>query len=306
MTLNGPSGTFSSARTIHDSRATTMIKPSAFRDARKAWKRRRFQRSGMKPWTKGYVEYKLHEIARVLREGDFRADKLPAGYGFRIDERIVEYPWLFARLPAGPGALLDAGSILNFDFLLDHPSLQKKQIHICTLAPETDCFWQKGVSYLFDDLRRLPYRDGWFDWAVSISTLEHVGMDNTLLYTTDATKKESQARDYLLAVAELNRVLKPGGTLYASVPFGRARTHGFLQIFDQIQIEEMVSAFAPSACSMEYFLYHPDGWRRSTASEACDATFFNIHETKVYDADVAASARAVCCFELMKPANVTR
>ncbi len=283
-----------------------MKKTSVFRNARQAWKRRRFQSLGMKPWTKGYVEYKLFEIARVLRAGTSVAGKLPDGYGFRIDERIVEYPWLFGRLPVEPGVLLDAGSVLNFDFLLDHLSLRKKQIHICTLAPESDCFWQKGVSYLFDDLRRLPYRDGLFDWVVSLSTLEHVGMDNTLLYTTDPTKKESQLRDYLLAVAELNRVLKPGGTLYVSVPFGRARTHGFLQIFDQSKIEEMVCAFAPSACSMEYFLYHPDGWRRSTASEAGDATFFNFHETKVYDADFAASARAVCCLELKKPANVTR
>jgi SAM-dependent methyltransferase len=282
-----------------------MNKSSPFRNARKAWKRRRFQRSGMKPWTKGYPEYKLHEIARVLRSGDFRPDSLPPGYGFRLDERIVEYPWFFSRLPAGPGVLLDAGSILNFDFLLDHPALQKKQLHICTLAPESECFWHKGVSYLFDDLRRLPYRDAWFDWAVSLSTLEHVGMDNTLLYTADASKKESQLRDHLRAVAELKRVLKPGGTLYVSVPFGRAQDHGWLQIFDQARIEELVRAFAPSACVMEYFLYHPEGWRRSTAAEAAGATFFDIHHAKGYDADFAASARAVCCLELKKSADAT-
>ena len=279
---------------------------SSFRNVRKTWKRRRFLRSGMKPWTKGYIEHKLHEIARILREGNFSADKLPESYGFRLDERIVEYPWFFSRLPTGPGVLLDAGSVLNFDFLLDHPALQKKQLHICTLAPESDCFWQKGVSYLFDDLRKLPYRDGWFDWVVSISTLEHVGMDNTLLYTTDASKKESKLRDYLLAVAELKRVLKPGGTFYVSVPFGRAATHDFLQIFDQAKIDELVRAFEPSTCTMEYFLYHPDGWKRSTASEAGDATFFNIHEAKGYDADFAASARAVCCLELKKSTDANR
>src|SRR3954454_12407795 len=145
-----------------------MSKSSPLRNARQVLKRRRFQRSGMKPWTKGYIEYKLHEIARVLRAGDFRPENLPPGFGFRLDERIVEYPWFFSRLPSGPGVLLDAGSILNFDFLLDQPALQEKQLHICTLAPESECFWQKGkgVSYLFDDLRNLPYRDHWFDWAV--------------------------------------------------------------------------------------------------------------------------------------------
>ncbi|HXC98420.1 MAG TPA: methyltransferase domain-containing protein [Verrucomicrobiae bacterium] len=278
--------------------------PSLLRRARKAWKLRRFLRLGMKPWTKGYIEYKVREIGRVLGGGAFPSGELPPGYGFRLDERIVEYPWFFSRLPAGPGVLLDAGSILNFDFLLDHPSLKSKNLHICTLAPESDCFWQKGVSYLFDDLRRLPYRDGWFDWAVSISTLEHVGMDNTLLYTADAAKKEAQLRDHLRAVAELNRVLKPGGTLYISVPFGRAHNHGWLQIFDQSGIDAIVRAFDPASFTLDYFLYHPEGWRRSSASGAAEATFFDIHHSAGYDADFAASARAVCCLELKKSADV--
>jgi SAM-dependent methyltransferase len=276
-----------------------MSKSSLYRRARMAWKRRRFLRSGMKPWTRGYVEYKDHEIARVLRSGDFRPDHLPAGYGFRLDERIIEYPWFFSRLPPGPGSLLDAGSTLNFEFLLEHPLLQKKRVHICTLAPESNCFWQKGVSYLFDDLRRLPYRDALFDWAVSISTLEHVGLDNTI-YTDDAAKKESQSRDYLRAVAELNRVLKPGGTLYVTIPYGRAQNQGWLQIFDQAAINELVRAFAPVQRLIDYFLYHPDGWRRSTPAEAADATFFDIHHAKGYDSDFAASARSVCCLELKK------
>src|SRR5262245_13546483 len=96
---------------------------SPYRRARNAWKRWRFVRSGMKPWTKGYVEYKLAEIGRVLRDGGFRGEALPPRYGFRLDERIVEYPWFFSRLPSGAGTLLDAGSVLNFGFLLELPVL---------------------------------------------------------------------------------------------------------------------------------------------------------------------------------------
>jgi SAM-dependent methyltransferase len=254
----------------------------------------------MKPWTRGYIEYKLDEIARVLRLGSFPSGDLTAGYGHRLDERIVEYPWFFSKLPAGPGSLLDAGSTLNFDFILDHPSLKDKRVHICTLAPEADCFWQKGVSYLFDDLRRLPYRDECFDWAVSISTLEHVGMDNTLLYTADSAKNEASLQDYQRAVSELRRVLKPGGILYVTVPYGRAHNHGWLQVFDQAGIDQMIRAFGPASSHAEYFLYQADGWHRSTSTGAADATFFDIHHSKGYDPDFAASARAVCCLELKK------
>jgi SAM-dependent methyltransferase len=253
----------------------------------------------MKPWTTGYVEYRAHEIQRVLRSGTVRANALPPGHGFRLDERIVEYPWLFSRLPAGPGSLLDAGSVLNFDFLLTQPSLQTKRLHICTLAPEAECFWQRGISYIFDDLRRLPYRDDLFDWVVCISTLEHVGLDNSL-YTADETQREARAGDYLLALRELRRVLKPGGALYLSMPFGKAANLGWYQVFDQRMIENLIDEFKPLGHSTEYFLYQPEGWCNSSAHEARNATCFDIHHATGYDPDFAAAARAVCCLELKK------
>ena len=210
----------------------------------------------------------------------------------------MEYPWLFSRLPAGRGSLLDAGSVLNFEFLLEQPALAGKKVHICTLAPESNCFWRKGVSYLFGDLRRLPYRNGWFDWIVCLSTLEHVGMDNTLLYTDDDANRESSTQGYLTAVSELKRVLEAGGTLFLSVPFGKRANHGWLQIFDDRMVQEIIETFQPAAAVKECFLYHPDGWQRATPAEAAHATFFDIHHAHGYDPDFAASARAVCCLEL--------
>jgi hypothetical protein len=254
----------------------------------------------MKPWTKGYLEHRQREITRVLHTGEFQPEKLPAGYGFRLDERIIEYPWLFSRLPPGPGWLLDAGSILNFDFVLEHAALQSKRLHICTLAPETECFWQKGISYVFDDLRKLPYREAMFDWVVCLSTLEHVGMDNTMLYTSDLSKREGQSQDYLVALRELKRVLKTGGAAYFSMPFGKAANLGWYQVFDQRMIESVVSAFEPAGNSLSYFQYHSDGWRSSSAQEAANATVFDIHHANGYDPDFAAAARAVCCLELKK------
>ena len=99
----------------------------ALQKAGRAWRRWRFVRNGMKPWKTGYLEYKDDEISRVVREGTFSSNKLPAGYGFRLDERIIEYPWLFSRLPMGEGRLLDAGSTLNFEFLIEQPVLRRKK-----------------------------------------------------------------------------------------------------------------------------------------------------------------------------------
>jgi hypothetical protein len=277
-----------------------MTRPSAYRRWRKARKRQTFLRSGMKPWTKGYDEHKVHEISRVLRQGDFHSDQVPHGYGFRLDERIIEYPWLFSKLPAGPGTLLDAGSVLNSEYLLDHPSLKSKKLHICTLAPESHCYWERGISYLFDDLRRLSYRSELFDWVACLSTLEHVGQDNSFYTGGLGHPQEVQPEDYLLAVRELCRVLKPGGSVYLSVPFGRAVSHGWFQVFDQRMIETVMAAFGPASHAVNYFLYKPEGWCSSNALETANATIFDIHHAKGYDPDFAAAARAVCCLELKK------
>lgn len=270
-----------------------------FRKKKKLSNREQFIRDGMRPWTLGYQEYKEEEIVRALRERTLGRGELPPGFGHRIDERIIEYPWLFSRLPAEPGALLDAGSTLNFEYLLSQPALASKKIDICTLAPEPNCFWSKGISYVFADLRQLPYRDEWFDWIVCLSTIEHVGMDNSFLYT-GGVREPARPEDYLAAAHELRRVLKPGGTVYISVPFGKAADMRWYQVFDQKMVEAMTAAFAPTQASSDYFKYTNEGWTRSTAAGTADATVFDIHNSKGYDPDFAAAARAVCCVELRK------
>ena len=255
---------------------------------------------GRRPWSRGYREYKRDYIKQVLAGAAFQADRIPAGYGQRLDERVIEYPWFFSRLPAGAGRLLDAGSVLNHDFLLAHPLLAQKDLFISTLAPEPACFWQRSISYVFEDLRNTVYRDACFDWVVSLSTVEHIGMDNTMLYTTDETKRESDRHAYATAVAEFARVLRPGGTLYLSVPFGQARDHGWFQIFDAEMVDRLIDSFHPSKLTETHFRYLPEGWVISTREASRDATYFDIHTSSTFDPDYAAGSRAVVCLEMVR------
>jgi SAM-dependent methyltransferase len=254
-----------------------------------------------KPFTTGYTAYKERHIARLLAARRFDPQQFEPGYGMRLDERIVEYPWLFSRLPTRAGRLLDAGSTLNFEFLLDQEALRTKQIVIMTLAPERHRERMRAaVSYVYGDLRSTGFRDSWFDWVASLSTLEHVGFDNTRFYTPDAANLPAAPGAYLDVVAELHRVLRPGGTLYVTVPFGRHRDHGWLQVFDAAMVDTVLTTFRPAAFVEHHFRYEHDGWRPSSRTESREATYFDYHAGAKYDDDYAAAARAVVCLELVK------
>src|SRR5262249_35562594 len=146
-------------------------------------------------------------VDEALLERFRRNEALPPRYGVGIDERAVEYPWFLVNLRDQPETLLDAGSVLNYAFVVDHPLLRRKTIHILTLGPEPFCFWKKGISYLFGDLRSIPIRDDYYDTVACLSTLEHVGADN-VFFTGNDTHREHRPGDFVIAMHELRRVLK--------------------------------------------------------------------------------------------------
>jgi len=291
------------------------IKGTVGKTAWNAIKRKRlasYLKSNRRPWREGYYEYRekcLSEavnndsLLETLRDGQ----SLPPGYGFRLDARLIEIPWVLSRVRNTDGRFLDAGSAFNYDFVLTAPALKEKHVSIVTLAPEGDAFWKLGVSYVFGDLRDLDFRDDRFDSVACISTIEHIGMDNTM-YAEGQVAQRSDPSEFLQAVKELKRVLKPGGVLYISFPFGRYENHGWFQQFDSELVDTLIDAFGPSRNEESIFQYHPDGWQRSTREACRDCEFFDVHTSKYsdpnstieYPQDYPAGERGLACLELVK------
>ncbi len=245
-----------------------------------------------------YAPHKVSELCRVL-EMPFDGGKLPPGFGHMLDERLVEYPWLFSRLPNGPGELLDAGSVLNHDFILGHERLKGKKITIMTLAPEGHSFWDRGINYVYGDLRHTHFRDDYFDSIVCVSTLEHIGLDNQRFHSGNLDEAE-QGGTYLAAVEEFRRTLKPGGRCYITMPFGKNFRGQWHQVFDGDMVDEMVATFAPSSSKETYFRHLPDvGWQTSSRSAAADAIYFDYEVDKPFPGCPAA-AEAIVCLEMVK------
>ena len=99
---------------------------------------RSYMDSERRPWRLGYTEYKEELIQKAIKDPAFNRDiregkQLPGGYGYRLDERCLEIPWVLANLETQSGRLLDAGSSLNFEYMLKSAAISKLKTTIITL-----------------------------------------------------------------------------------------------------------------------------------------------------------------------------
>lgn len=273
---------------------------SRYISIRDRWLARRFVRRGRIPGSLGYGQYKGIELSRVTADPDlleqFRyAFELPQGYGLGLDERIVEYPWALVRIPPGRATLLDAGSTLNYEWIAQLPVISNKLVVVQTLAPE-GTLERSNYSYVYGDLRRTIFRDEVFDTIVCLSTLEHVGLDNTRFYTSDAAYREAETDAFLDVIREFSRLLRPGGRLLFSVPFGRYQNLGWLQQFDADRLRRAIEIFAGIVREATYYRYGPEGWQRDNDTACRDAEY--QFRPAGFGVGGIATATAVACIHL--------
>jgi len=166
---------------------------------------------------------KLRRIAPLLRPDragrltshhfDCLTPELRAATGIIDVDVVSSHPYdgialeLIARHPNG--LVLDAGAGRRADYL---PNVVNFEI---VPYPSTDVL---GVG------EELPFADNSFDAVLSLSVLEHV-------------------RDPFTCARELARVLKPGGTLYASVPFLQPY-HGYPHHYYNMTHQGLANLFA--------------------------------------------------------------
>lgn len=245
---------------------------SAVGRLRRALKANLWKRLGRVPHAAGAGAARWIAIDEAMRRRDGRYGWDDAG----VDERVVEYAWIFDRmtaLAAAGGRVLDAGSVMNHARVLEGwRRAGLPPLSIVTLAYEGHAHVSDRVRYEFADLRQLPYRDGWFSGVLCVSTIEHVGLDNTIYGASDE-RAADPTREAVRALEELARVTAPGGTLLLSVPFGAASHRGWFRIFDAAAIEPLLQVPGWTAQRVRYFRALREGWRETDAAGAAGAGY---------------------------------
>jgi SAM-dependent methyltransferase len=135
-----------------------------------------------------------------------------------LDERPVEIAWTLGRY-RGEARVLDVGyAFAEPDWLVALVQARPRELVGVDLVERE----VPGMESVVADLRRLPLPDRSFDVVFCVSTLEHVGQDNTR-YGASA---ESDDTAPAAALHELRRVTKRGGRIFLTVPCGDRRDTG--------------------------------------------------------------------------------
>lgn len=175
-----------------------------------------------------FVKYKKRfDLAKFRSEQTLKS--------VNVNERIVEIPFAIqaaAALPKG-AKILDLGctesplplqlaalgyAVTGFDFR-EYP------------------YRHPNLTFVQGDMTKLPFENATFDGIMSISTLEHVGIG---FYADPQEVAQADKK----AIAEIIRVLKPGGIFVLTAPYGVKAQNSHQRIYDQKGLEDLFSAFS--------------------------------------------------------------
>ena len=212
----------------------------------------------------GALAFALGERARPRdHRGPSRPRELVAPAS--SDERALEIPWCLTRYD-GERRVLDVGyAFAEAPYVAGLLALGAEELVGVDLASAD----VPGLRSVVADVRSLPFDDDSFDFALCISTLEHVGRDNAV-YDVDAPREDTGDE---AALRELRRVLDKNGRLIVTVPTGTAADQGWQVVRTPEQWIERFERAGFVVYEDELYVRGDDGWRTATLEEARNARY---------------------------------
>jgi SAM-dependent methyltransferase len=206
------------------------------------------------------------------------------------DERVIEIPWVLSRLRSA-GRVLEVGyAFAETAYLGGLLRSGVELVGVDLATREVD-----GMEAVAADVRDLPFDDDSFDQVLLVSTLEHVGADNTV-YGLDVEGGGGDGGDArLAALRELGRVLRGDGSLLVTVPLGEPSDHGWFRQDDENGWAGLYAQAGFFLEESEAYELTPEGWRAAPAFEPEGVRY----------GERGPAASAVLCAEL-RPGRLRR
>lgn len=241
----------------------------------------RFYRPGEHPddhlgwlFTREMVRAQSEQIHQVFGKCDsgISLEKALTGFpGREYGERVVEYPYVadWMQRKGFSGSICDVGCVLNNEVIAGRVSSRFREVWFCNPAVEPITL-DPPVNYHISPLDKAFPDGSKFDAVTCLSTIEHIGYDNSQYGANlPAELKEPSDKPFLDALEKLVSLVKPGGHLLVSVPFGQreVRIHRktkklAFQVFDSSSLEAGKKLLKSHGLEVEAVVYaaREDGW----------------------------------------------
>lgn len=221
----------------------------------------------------------LLRLARRIK----RAAIPPAGPNL-LGDRHVEWSWMAANLPEGPGDALDFGP--GESFLGLTAAMRGFRVTAVDLGPAAWPYRHPDLSFVQGDLLEMELPAGSLDLVLCCSTVEHVGLSGRYGVTRE------QGDGDLEAMSRLRRWMRPSASLLLTVPVGLdAVLPPFCRVYGQGRLPRLLEGFA--VAREQYWQKDPDnrwvGVGRGTAL---------AYPARVDSLDPLRNVHALGCFVL--------
>jgi SAM-dependent methyltransferase len=205
-----------------------------------------------------------------------------------LGDRDVEWSWVAALMPPGPGQALDFG---NGGGSLGLLAAQRGfDVTAIDIGAVTWPYIHPRLCFVQGDLLRLDLPHGHYDLVVNCSTVEHVGLVGRYDVVDD------RADGDLDAMARLRELLRPGGTMLLTIPLGRDRVFApMCRVYGQERLPRLLAGY--DVKSETYWV--KDETNRWVLADRAAATSY---PASVESWDAHQNVYALGCFVLRRPA----
>jgi hypothetical protein len=200
-----------------------------------------------------YAPNWLRRIAEKLAYGNRQRNE--GLYG----DRNIEWSWVAARVPFGPGSALDFGPGESYLSLV----LARKGFNVLALdiEPVRWPFSHPSIRYLRGDILETQFPEHQFDLIINCSSIEHVGLKGRY-----GTSRDNPDGD-LLAMSRLANWLKPNGLMILTIPVGLDANFSPLhRVYGTSRLPKLLGSYKVE--DSEFWVKKTGTWVLATESDA--------------------------------------
>jgi len=176
-------------------------------------------------------------------------------------DRYIEYPFVALNLPCVPAKVLDIGCCGSyFPLILAGLGYEVVSIDLREYSVLKHLKFD-NFTFLKEDIKKIALSDNSFDVIIAVSTIEHIGIGGRY-------GEHQDSRGDIIALRQMIRMLKPGGIILLTFPFGKYKVcKPFCRIYDSNAVKELIGDL--SIEKEEYYMQdETDDWFECSMADA--------------------------------------